>query len=309
VIMSQSGIENMISLWGDTQFYGFNPHILEMTLPYGSKIPFLDPVLKWGWLIVPIGALIFAIRKLKQSEIAQYIFSAFLLCAFAGIPFTGWIIGYFLSAWALERTVWLFPFGLSAVFLLLSMREQTAIGQYIGNWTRSLQFRIGFSSLPLVTITVITSFILLSFMREKNLPDLQKFETSTRRFADIAQVGRYLDRQIQSQAFVMGSDALNDLIPGVSSKAKVITFRTSDFFSMSLFPVAEIEQRISDRQTIFSETASPEVKLELLRKYDVRFVVLQRVDRDLFADLITAYPSLVRMEKVNRFFVLEIKDE
>jgi len=309
VIMSQSGIENMISLWGDTQFYGFNPHILEMTFPYGSKIPFLDPVLKWGWLIVPIGALIFAIRKLKQSEIAQYIFSAFLLCAFAGIPFTGWIIGYFLSAWALERTVWLFPFGLSAVFLLLSMREQTAIGQYIGNWTRSLQFRIGFSSLPLVTITVITSFILLSFMREKNLPDLQKFETSTRRFADIAQVGRYLDRQIQSQAFVMGSDALNDLIPGVSSKAKVITFRTSDFFSMSLFPVAEIEQRISDRQTIFSETASPEVKLELLRKYDVRFVVLQRVDRDLFADLITAYPSLVRMEKVNRFFVLEIKDE
>ena len=300
VILSQNGIENMVTLWGDTQFYGFNLHALEMTFPYSSKIPFLDALLKWGWLVVPTGALIFAIRKLKQSDIASYIFSAFLLCALAGIPFTGWIIGYFLSAWALERALWFFPFGLSAVFLLLSIRNRTTLGRRIDPWIRKLP------GLPLVVITIFTSVMLLLYMREQGLPDPPKFETKIHRYADIADVGQYLDRQVREQAFVMGSEALNDLIPGVSSKAKVVTFRTSDFFSMSLFPVAEIEQRIADRQTIFSETAFPDEKLELLRKYDVRFVVLTRADRELFADLIATYPSIV-MTKVNRFFVVEIR--
>ena len=306
VILSQNGIENMITLWRGTQFYGFNPHILEMTFPYSSRFPFLEPVLKWAWLVVPTGALIFAIQKRKQSEIARYILSAFVLCALAGIPLTGWIFGYFLSAWALERAVWLFPFGPSAVFLLLSIREETGFGRHIGNWIKELETKVNVSSLPLVFSTLFTSFMLLLFIREHRLPDLQKFETNIRRFSDIAQVGRYLDRQIPQQAFVMGSDALNDFIPGISSKAKVITFRTSDFFSMSLFPVDEIKQRISDRQTIFSETTSPEVKLDLLKKYDVQFIVLQRADRDLFADLLASYPSQTKMEKVGRFFVIEI---
>ncbi|MFT3891326.1 MAG: hypothetical protein QM730_06805 [Anaerolineales bacterium] len=74
-----------------------------------------------------------------------------------------------------------------------------------------------------------------------------------------------MDRHIPEQAFVMGSDVLNDLLPGVSSKAKLITFRTSDYFNMALFPVEEIEQRIADRKTLFSKTASPDVKMNLLR--------------------------------------------
>jgi hypothetical protein len=309
VILSQNGIENMITLWGDTQFYGFNPHVLEMTLPYSSRFPRLVPILKWAWLAMPLGALFFAFRKLKQSDTARYIFSAFVLCALAGTPFTGWVIGYFLSAWALERAVWLFPFGLSAVFLLSFLREETSFGQRIHNWMKVLETKIKVSNLPLIIITVVTSMVLLLFMREKGLPDLEKFEAKMRRFSDIAQTGRYLDAHIQEQAFVQGSDVLNDLIPGVSAKAKVVTFRTADFFSMSLFPVAEIEQRIADRRTIFSETALPETKLELLRKYDVQFIVLTGADRDLFADLLATYPSLMKMEKVNRYFVIEIKDE
>jgi hypothetical protein len=309
VILKQNGIENMITIWRGTQFYGFTPHILEMAFPYGSRFPFLDPLLKWGWLVVPVGALIFAVRKLKQSDMARYIFSAFVLCALAGIPFTGWILGYFLSAWALERAVWLFPFGLSAVFLLSAMREETTFGQRIDTWAKVLETKINIPNLSLIFITVITSIVLLMFMREQGLPDLQGFKTRANRYADIAKAGQYLDHHIQHQAFVMGSDALNDLIPGVSSKAKLITFRTGDFSNMSLFPVTEIEQRISDRQMIFSETATAEAKLDLLRKYDIRFIVLTGADRPLFADLLATYPSLTTMEKVNRFFVIEIKGE
>ncbi len=303
VILNQNGIENMITLLGNTQFYGFNLQSLGMAFPYGSYFPFLESFLKWAWLVVPIGATIFAIRKLKQSELARYIFSAFLLCALVGFPFTGWIVGYFLSAWALERALWLFPFGLSAVFLLMSFQDGTKAGKRVGAWMGKRP------EVPHVLITVFTSVVLLLYMREQGLPDFPRFETKIRRYVDIANVGHYLDRQIKEQSFVMGSEALNDLLPGVSFKARVVTFRTSDYFNMSPFPIAEIEQRIADRQTILSATASPDVKLGLLRKYDVGFVVLTRADRDLFADLVATYPSQVRMEKVNRFFVLEVKDE
>lgn len=309
VILNQNGIENMITLWRNTQFYGFNPHVLEMTFPYAAKISILDSWLRWIWLVIPVGALVFAIRKLTRSETAQYIFSAGVLCALAGIPFTGWVIGYFLSAWALERAVWLFPFGLSAVFLLTSIRWDTNIGQHLGDRIKTFESRIRIPNLSLIIITIITSAVLLLYMREHELPGLDRFEKSIRRFSDIAQVGAYLDAHNQTQVFAMGSDAVNDFIPGVSSNAKVVTFRTTDFFSMSLFPVSEIKQRIADRQMIFSAATSPQTKLELLRKYDVQFIVLTGADRELFADLLTAYPSVSTMKKVARFFVIQIKDE
>lgn len=309
VILNQNGIENMITLWRGTQFYGFNPHVLEMTFPYASRFPILDSWLRWIWLVIPVGALLFAVRKLTKNEIAQYVFSASVLCALAGIPFTGWVIGYFLSAWALERAVWLFPFGLSAVFLLLSVRWDTSIGRRLGDLIKTLESRIRVSNLPMVMIIILTSAVLLLFMREHGLPGFDTFEKNIRRFSDIAQVGAYLDAHSQTQTFAVGSDAINDFIPGVSSQAKVVTFRTTDFFSMSLFPVSEIEQRISDKQAIFSDATSPQMKLGLLRKYDVQFIVLTSADRDLFADLLAAYPSITTMKKVARFFVIQIKDQ
>jgi hypothetical protein len=49
--------------------------------------------------------------------------------------------------------------------------------------------------------------------------------------------------------------------------------------------------------------------LDLLRKYDIKFVVLTGSDRGLFAGLLEQYPSVAVMEKVARFFVIEIQDE
>lgn len=307
--LNQGGIENMVAQWGDSRFYGFNPHILEMTFPYGSNFPFLEPLLKWGWLSIPVLAVGFAIRDLRKSDSANYVFAAFLLCTLAGIPFTGWIIGYFLSAWALERTTWLFPFGLSVVFLLQSLRDGTKTGLALKEWVRRLEIKTRILNLPLILSVIFTSGILLLYMREQGLPDLSRFETKSRRYVDIAAVGQYLDQHIPEQAVVIGSEDLNDLIPGVSSKAKLVTFRTSDFFSMALFPVKEIEQRISDRRALFSATTPPEIKLQLLEKYNVEYLALQGGDRDLFSNIISEYPDLLTVEKVGRFFVIEIHDE
>ena len=42
-ILSSRGIETMISVWDDTNFYGFNPSILAMHVPYADRLPIGTP--------------------------------------------------------------------------------------------------------------------------------------------------------------------------------------------------------------------------------------------------------------------------
>jgi hypothetical protein len=306
-IRNQEGFNNMISLWDNTPFYGFNPTILAMTIPYETRIPFSEPILKWGWLFIPIGAMIFSIQKLRQNYLAQYIFSSFLLCTLAFLPLTGWILGYFLSPWMLERATWLFPYGLSAVFLLLNIRDKTVLGRHMRALMLKLERKTLFYAWPLITITVFSSALILLYMREQRLPDFALFESKSQRYQDLARAGQFLDHQIPVQAVVIGADDLNDLIPGISWKAKIITFRTSNPVNMPFYSLDIINERISDKQMILSRRAAPEVRLNLLRKYNVRFLLLRRSDYDLFKNLVSTYPSLFELTEIGRYVILMIR--
>ena len=306
-IRSQQGFNNMISLWGDTPFYGFNPAILATTIPYESRIPFPEPILKWGWLFIPVCAMTFSIRQLRQNNIAQYIFSSFLLCTLAFLPLTGWILGYFLSPWMLERATWLFPYGLSAVFFLLTIRDKTVVGRHLNNLMLELERKTTVSGWPLITITVFSSALILLFMREQGLPDFALFESKFQRYRDLARVGQFLDQQIPVQAVVIGSDDLNDLIPGISWKAKITTFRTSSPSNMPFYSLGIINERILDKQMILSRSVAPEVRLNLLKKYNIRFLLLRRSDYDLFKNLVSTYPSWFEIAEIGRYIILKLR--
>ena len=51
----------------------------------------------------------------------------------------------------------------------------------------------------------------------------------------------------------MGFQNLNDLIPGITLKTKLITYRISDPANMLYFTQAERERRIADTAAIFSK--------------------------------------------------------
>jgi len=305
-IQDPESFNNIISVWEDTPFYGFSPNILAMAFPYESRIPFSISVLKWAWLFIPICATIFAIQQLRQNNLAQYIFSSFLLCTIAGFPLTGWMIGYFLSPWMLERATWLFPYGLSAVFFLVTFRDKTMVGRRINALMLNLERKTEFSGWPLVTITVFSSALILLFMREQGLPNFTLFESKSQRYQDLARTGQFLDRQISVQAVVIGSDDLNDLIPGISSKAKLMTFRTSNPANMPYYSLDIINERISAKQMILSRRESSETRLHLLKKYNVRFLLLRRSDYDLFKNLVSAHPSLFEITEIGRYIIIEV---
>ena len=306
VILNQDGSDNLITSWKNTNFYGFNLNILSMKFPYEANIPLPESILKWGWLLIPSLAVVFAIGQ-REKSVAQYILSCSLLCFLAGFPFTGWFIGYFLNGRMLARSVWLFPYGLSFVYIFIAFRD------YISGKVLLQKYKIGNISispnwfLPIVTVLAVILFS--SYINENDLQDLEKFSTKSQRYQGLAIAGQELDRRIVDYAHVIGSEQLNDLIPGISAKSKPIIFRILNPSHMPYFSKAEVDERISDTKKIFSKSLSPEEKMLLLEKYNVQFLFLQSFDLRLFEDFIARYPDRVEKIETGGVVILQIKEQ
>lgn len=304
VVLNQGGSDNLVSRWADTPFYGFNPDVLTIKTPYEENFQIPAKALNWGWLLVPILAVTFAWRQ-RDNSVAQFILSGFVLCLLTAFPLTGWVFGYFLSPRMLARSVWLFPFGLSALFLILTIRNHIRTRQPDKPRSRrkiSVSSAWGISTLALVTLGLFALY-----MRENNIIDFEKFVGKTQRYQGLLMAGQVLDQQIVDQANVMGSPIINDLIPAVSWKSRLVTFRTSNTSNMLYFTLGEIQERITDSRVVFSKSASAENKLFILRKYDIRFLLLQRDDIRLFDELIEIYPDNLYVSEVGGFIIVAIK--
>ena len=303
VVLNKDGSDNLITRLGDTNFYGFNLNILSMKFPYKEVIPLPKSILKWGWLLIPALSAIFAIQK-REKIIAQFILSSFLLCFLAGFPLTGWLIGYFLNGRMLARSVWLFPYGISTVYVF------TAIGDYVKGKISFQKYKITNIFISpnwlLFIVTVLTIIFFSLYLNENDLLETNTFSAKSQRYQGLAVAGQELDRRISDYAYVIGSEQLNDLIPGISAKSKPITFRILNFGHMPYFSRTQIEERISDSKKIFSNSLSPEDKMYLLKKYDIRFLFLQKFDLRLFEDFIERYSKRVEIVEIGGVVILQI---
>lgn len=299
----QGGLENMIQKWGNTQLYGFNPSILDMKLPFAEKMPLPQPITARVWLIFPFLAATFALRQAGKQVSARFILACFSLGVLAWFPISGWVIGYFLSAWMLERALWLFPFGLSAVYALSGIRDLVKARLPI---TGKADASPSASNWSVLTIALLTLGFFFLYMRENNLPDLEKFSAKSQRYRGLAVAGQELNRLISDQAYVVGSPNLNDLIPGVSSKSRLISFRISQPSNMSHVSDAQRRERIADMQRLFAQAPAPQDKMDLIEKYDIQFLLLQSFDLRLFEEFITAYPDRVKKTEIGGVIILQI---
>jgi hypothetical protein len=214
------------------------------------------------------------------------------------------MIGYFLNARMLARSVWLFPFGLSTVYLLSNLRYKIKMGQTVRAQVKKPKFFGANWLLPLTTAFSIALFLL--FFHENYLPDFEKFKLKSIRYQDLATAGQTLDQRMQTRVAVIGSPVLNDLIPGVSWKSQLVTFRVQLSSSMAYLTSDEINTRVADTQRIFSRATSVDDKMSLLKKYNVHFLLLQRSDLKLFSELIASYPNLIKTTEIGGFYIIQV---
>ncbi len=296
---TSTGIESMITVWGNTRFYGYNPAILAMRIPYISA-----PILQFAWLIFPIAGALFAFKGLRRDALSQYVLACFLLGALAGIPFTGWILGSIVSAWMLERTLWLYPFGIGMVFAL----DRLGIPNRLKKWMQPLHIktRIASTHWLLATLTVFTSGLILLSMREQGLPDWERFTSNVQRYNEFAKIGKFMDDRTQGLAFAAGTDRFNDYIPAISSKIKLISYRPSDTSYPYFYSAEERNQRYADRQSIFSRDVDIEQRIALIQKYQIKLLWLKGGEYYMVKKLVETYPDIFTAHAFEGYYVIEV---
>lgn len=306
--LTSGGIESMIAVWGNTQFYGYNPDILAMEIPYAKKLPIPAPILQFSWLIFPIFGAVFALKRIRHDPLSQYVLACFLLGALAGIPFTGWLLGSLVSAWMLERTLWLYPFGIGMIFFLTTLDDMTGITNRLTAWQQTLQTKTKIASPHwlLATLTVFCSVLILLTMREQNLPDITRFALNAQRYNELAQIGKFMDDHTTSQTFAVGTDRFNDFIPAITSKVKLISYRPSDPSYPYFYSPTERSQRFQDRQSIFSRDVSNEGRIALIRKYTIRFLWLKGGEYYMVKNILSAYPDILTEHQIGGYYLIEV---
>jgi hypothetical protein len=295
------GIGSMIMMWGEGPLYGLNPAAWRLPVPAWGSASWLGSLLSQGWIVLPLAGAILSARHLRTSLLSQYIFSSFLLCLAATFPPTGWLIGRVFSVWMLERTTWIYPFGLSLVYLLLMLTARGAVFKYFRPETRLLSFSPGLLAGCLSGLCVI---ILFAILRAQGLPDMALLQQRTARYRELAAIGDSLDNTLAFPVVVIASDDLNDLLPGLSWKAKVLTFRPSDAYYPYFYPPEERAQMLMDRHAIFDPQTTREDRRTLIDKYDVRVLVTTSGEYRIFKRLVNAFPEEFESAQVGRYYMI-----
>ncbi len=304
-VLSSQNIASVVSVWGHTQFYGYNPEILAMHIPYAEKIP----VLPFIWILVPIFAALAAIPQTRRDHVSQFVLACFVLSFLAWFPLTGWILGSVVSAWMLERTPWIYPYGIGMTFALTKLGDMTGLTTRLTNWLRPLQTRTKIAPAPwlLATLTIFSAAILYVFMREQNLPNWNRFISNNQRYADFSKIGALMDSIPTSQTFAVGTERLNDFIPIISAKAKLISFRPSDTSYPYFYTPAERNQRLLDRQAMFNRGVPIEDRLALIHKYHIQFLWLKEGEYYTVKDLVSEYPNNFIPQHIGAYYVVEVR--
>jgi len=309
-VLASSGLDSVVSVWGNTNFYGYNPAILAMHIPYADRIPINTLPLQYIWLVFPILGAALAIKQLRHDHLSQYVMAGFLLSVLAYIPFTGWILGAVVSAWMLERAPWLYPYGIGMTFFLITISDRTGLTTRLMKWTQPLQTRTKIDSAYwlLAALTVFSTILLWSFMREQNLPDSTRFRLNADRYTAFSQIGQFMDSHTSGQqTFVVGTDKLNDFIPSISSKAKLISFRPSDTSYPYFYSPQERNQRLLDRQAIFSRDVSMEERIQLIQKYHIQFLWLKEGEYYMVKSLVANFPDLFTENQIGGYYLIEVR--
>ena len=138
-----------------------------------------------------------------------------------------WLVGYLATARMLWRAPWLFPIGLvgvnlaTAAFQALSSRLVTKPQPEIFTQRATL------ISISALCIVLIGYFSISKYQTGwQSLKDLQAYKL---RLEKQAALGEYLETNIREPSVFLASYGLMNHLPGLSSKAKVVYFRSGVF--------------------------------------------------------------------------------
>jgi hypothetical protein len=115
---------------------------------------------------------------------------------------------------------------------------------------------------------------------------------------NLAALGIYLENNIEQPSMFVAPLELMNYLPGLSSKSKVVFFRSSAF---TPHPI-DIEKI----GLILSQDASIPIKqrMNILRRYHIQYILIE--DHSL-SDYYAGYTEFFNAQKINNFWIIEFK--
>jgi len=281
-------------------FYGLNPGVLKF-IDFEIENDKIYPGLQ-VFRSIPIFIVLLAggvaLLNLKSGPLYWYISSCMLLIAVATVPYTGWILGYFVSARLISRASWFSPLGIGSVIILQLGR----------NWlkTRGMFPRITTNipngNLLWVTTGLMACFIFVSpLLFYHFLPRVPAYFEVLKHNKQLAQIGAYIDQNTSKSVTVVSLDYQDmQLLPGVSANTKLISFREEKPYNgfNGTLSLDEIKKRTDASNAIISldQNVSFDERCASIKKYNVRYVLAQINTVDTFYRLIEKCNTKVQIE-------------
>ncbi|MBI1815962.1 MAG: hypothetical protein HYR72_13365 [Deltaproteobacteria bacterium] len=266
--------------------------------------------------VAALMALAAALVQFRRVRAARYVVAVVGLAELTLWPQTSWLIGMLITPFHLWRVWWQVPFGIGLVVVAGAMVTIVRLRQRLrsrltalGPWGE-LVF-VG----ALVAVMIVTGRP--NWVWALHLPpdwrtvayaegELQASAVSCRRtFADLIAIGRAIDTRAPNGAVVVGDVwgklatevwGTNDFIPSVSTKARLVVFRsdeqTAQHGGVSL---TEARRRIVRLKQVFDDETPAAERLRILDEFGVEYVV--SCGEWPVPSALAAGPSAVRLEE------------
>jgi hypothetical protein len=221
-------------------------------------------------IILVFGAIISSSR-LRKGTVYWYVLSSSLVIFVAAIPYTGWILGYFVSARMLSRVSWFAPYGLAAVLVIQAVTEWLKLRSIMSD--RKLSIPEGRGLMLGLTASLLFVGPFLLFSLTQRLPKYFQVLEHNRQITDI---GAFIDKNTETYTTVIATDYKDlQLLPTASAHASLISFREELEYNgfNNFLPIDVVRERIAASTAIRFLDLS-EKKCLSLRKYEVQYVLV-----------------------------------
>jgi hypothetical protein len=222
-----------------------------------------------------------------------------ILITLATIPYTGWLLGYFVLPRMLARAAWFMPLGIGSVLLLISAKD----------YLKAHNISIGTLKLSSTVVGMVACSVFISpILFRASLPRAPHYIGVLNYYKQLAQVGTYIDSQSTKPVMGIALDYVDmQFLPGVSSQIRLISFRENNVNPHNFFMSEdEIDQRIHASDTIRSleSTVSEDERCLLISEYDMRYVVARTEDAVSYQEIVSSCEAGTEVVLETEYFVL-----
>jgi hypothetical protein len=288
----------IISGISGTPFYGFTLERTQIEIPQGNTENPFQQFFSWSYLWILGLGFLWSLFNPRKNDVSAFVGATSLLVLLGAIPYTGWLIGYLVSARMLWRIPWMFSAGMASVVL---------VNELLGFIFRRSQFSLKYRfSAEMVTVGLVSliSLVLISFFcvnfYAKQWWRLSTIDARKNELQMLVDLGNGLESKLKTASIFVAPREFSDYLPGISSKSKVVFFQTALKTSMLVQHSVDTKKL----NLIFSQDTSISIKqrISVLEKYHIGNIL---VNSGSLRNYYAGYPELFHIQKMGNFWILE----